>query len=154
MQLANELMNSRRRVLYNSIEEGLSLTIRNAIERAGISGAGCGFTLANMECDELVKYLHRRLSADTIFIDSVQFAELTFQQYKKLKTAFPSKLFIYVSHISGNMPEGQVARRIWRDAAVTFRIEGFRAFPVSRYGGGACIDIDTEQATAYWNKQL
>ena len=84
-----------------------------------------------------------------IFIDSVQFLDMKFSQYKELKARYPQKLFVYISHVNGTQPEGQVAKRIWRDANVIFRVEGFRAFPTSRYGGGAHIDIWKERAEAY-----
>jgi len=53
--------------------------------------------------------------------------------------------------VAGRKPEGQVAQRIWRDANVYFRIEGYRAFPVSRYEGGTTtIDVWKEEAERYW----
>jgi hypothetical protein len=80
----------------------------------------------------------------------VQFAELTYVQYKQMKEGFPRKLFIYVSHIDGKQPDGRVAKRIMRDSNIVFRIEGHRAFPVGRYGGNGTIDIWAERANAYW----
>jgi hypothetical protein len=83
-------------------------------------------------------------------IDTVQFAELTFSEYKKIKLMYPDKLFIYVSHTEGKMPEGKVARKILKDASVAIRVEGFKGFPVSRYGGGKTIIINEERADEYW----
>ena len=99
---------------------------------------------------ELEKLEFASFPGRIIVIDSVQFMELKWTEYKKLKETFPNKLFIYISHIEGKQPEGNVAKRIWRDANVYFKIEGFRAFPVSRYGGGDYIDVCTEKANAYW----
>ena len=58
-----------------------------------------------------------------------------------------------MSHVDGNLPEGRVARKIWRDADVYIRVEGFRGFPVGRYGGGEPIDIYPERAVRYWDMQ-
>lgn len=139
------------RVAYNSIEEGLSHSIQMSMERVGMEEVGSSVVLLDKEqFSDLVKRLHRQKSPDVIILDSVQFMGLTFEEYKKLKCAFPDKLFVYVSHVSGRMPEGQVAKRIWRDANVYFRIEGHRAFPVSRYGGGNTIDVWKERAEEYW----
>ena len=60
------------------------------------------------------------------------------------------KQFIYVSHVDGKKPEGNVAKRIWRDANVAWRVEGFKAFPVGRYGGGEPIIVAEELAEEYW----
>lgn len=139
------------RVAYNSIEEGLSLTMQMAMERVRMSEIGSRLILLEKEdTNELMARLRRHKSPDIIVIDSVQFMELKWTEYKKLKETFPNKLFIYISHIEGKQPEGNVAKRIWRDANVYFKIEGFRAFPVSRYGGGEYIDVCREKANAYW----
>lgn len=139
------------RVAYNSIEEGLSLTMQMAMERVRMAEIGSRLILLEKEdTNELMARLRRHKSPDIIVIDSVQFMELKWTEYKKLKETFPNKLFIYISHIEGKQPEGNVAKRIWRDANVYFKIEGFRAFPVSRYGGGDYIDVCREKANAYW----
>lgn len=139
------------RVAYDSVEEGLSQSIQMSMERVGMSEVGGRVVLLDKEpFGELVKRLNKQKSPDVVIIDSVQFMGLTFDEYKRLKTAFPDKLFVYVSHVSGRQPEGQVAKRIWRDANVYFRIEGHRAFPVSRYGGGNPIDVWKERAEEYW----
>ena len=136
---------------YNSVEEGLSLSIKMAMKRVEMTEVGGKMVLLDkMEIPDLRKWLRKRNSPDFVVIDSVQFAEMRFAEYKRLKEEFPSKLFIYVSHVDGKQPDGQVAKRIWRDANVYFRIEGQRAFPVSRYGGGEPIDIWAEFAESYW----
>lgn len=140
-----------KRCAYDSIEEGLSLSIQLAMERVNMDDAGGRVVLLDkMEISDLVLYLKRQKSPNVVVIDSVQFAELTFSQYKRLKEAFPNKLFIYVSHVEGRQPDGQVAKRIWRDSNVVFRVEGYRAFPIGRYGGGNYIDIWAEKADEYW----
>jgi hypothetical protein len=139
------------RVLYHPVEEKKSLTIKEQLLRINMIETK-GFTLTDGEqsVDELISQLQRHKSPDVVFIDSIQFWGLTFEQYKALKHQFPAKIFVYISHVEGRQPEGATARRIWRDANIAFRIEGFRAFPVGRYGGGATIDINTELASDYW----
>ncbi len=149
--MAVKYLSSFERCAYNSIEEGLSLSIQLAMERVHMSDAeGRVVLLDKMEIGNLIKYLKRHKSPGVIVIDSVQFAELTFAQYKRLKDTFPNKLFIFVSHVEGKRPDGQVAKRIWRDSNVVFRVEGYRAFPIGRYGGGEHIDIWEEKADEYW----
>lgn len=136
---------------YDSIEEGLSLSVKMAMERTRMSEVGGRLVLLDkMEIPELRKWLKKRRGNGFVIIDSVQFAQMTFAQYKSMKEDFPGWLFIYISHVDGKQPDGQVAKRIWRDSNVYFRIEGQRAFPVSRYGGGEPVDIWPEFAAEYW----
>lgn len=150
MQFAKYLTTFAR-VAYNSVEEGFSLTIKEAIKRVNMVDVAGKFVLLDKESiDDLIVRLQDKRSAQVVFIDSIQFAELKFSEYKRLKEAFPNKLFVYISHIEGKHPEGLVARKIWRDANIAFYVEGFKAFPVGRYGGGAEYVINQERADKYW----
>jgi hypothetical protein len=136
---------------YDSIEEGLSLSIQMAMERVNMEEVGTRMVLLDkMEIPDIKIWLRKRKSPDFVVIDSVQFACMTFAQYKELKEEFPNKLFIYVSHVDGKQPDGQVAKRIWRDSNVAFRVQGFRAFPTGRYGGGNYLNINDELAEEHW----
>jgi hypothetical protein len=61
---------------------------------------------------------------------------MNYSDYKKLRDNFRGKLFILVSHAEGKLPEGRVAKNIRFDAMVKIWVEGYMAWPVSRYGGG------------------
>jgi hypothetical protein len=144
-------LTSFRRVAYDSVEEGLSLTMQMALERVAMEETGTRFILLEKEeIGELKERLIKKMSPEIVFLDSVQFAELTFTDYKMMKATFPHKLFVYISHKKGHEPDGRTATRIWRDANVVFNVEGFRAFPVGRYGGGESIDVDEKMAAEYW----
>ncbi len=152
MQLAKYLTRFEM-VAYNSVEEGLSLSIQAAFQRTGMEEVKRRFMLLDKEePGDLMKRLQRRKSPNIVVIDTTQFWELTFPEYKRFKETFPGKLFIYISHSAGNMPDGKLAQRIWRDANISFRIEGFKAFPVGRYGGGEPVVISEEKAIKYWGK--
>jgi hypothetical protein len=150
MMLAKEL-SQYGRVAYDSVEEGLSLSVQAAMERVGMMECGSRVILLDKEnVNDLRARLKKFKSPDIIVIDSVQFMELKFSEYKNLKLSFPDKLFIYVSHVEGNLPDGAVAKRIWRDANVVFRIKGFRAIPIGRYGGNAPIIISEELSQRFY----
>ena len=150
MQLAKYLT-SFGRVAYNSVEEGLSLSLQMAMERTNMQEVGTKLVLLEQEdVPQMLRRLKKPKSPDVIFIDSVQFLEMRFAQYKQLKETFPNKLFVYVSHVDGKQPEGNTAKRIWRDASVVFSVEGFKAFPVGRYGGGEPLVIAEDLANKYW----
>lgn len=149
MMLAKYMTNFGR-VFYNSIEEGLSQSIQLAYQRVGMQEVSGKIILEKESIESMIERLKKGKSPRIIFFDSIQFAELKFSEYKKMKNMFPGKLFVYISHIEGKQPEGVTARRIWRDANVSIRVEGFRAFPVGRYGGGQYINISEEKAVEYW----
>lgn len=140
-----------KRVVYNSVEEGFCETTKEAVHRAGMTPGESKFVLLDKEeLEDLILRLKKHKSPDVIVLDSIQFMDLRWSDYKRLKSEFPNKLFIYISHIDGKQPDGITARRIWRDASVIFRVEGFMAFPVSRYGGGSNITVSEEKAKEYW----
>jgi len=153
--MATKYLAGFTRCAYDSIEEGLSLTIKKAMERVGMSDVASKVILLDKESpEELKERLSKHKSPDVIIFDSIQFGELDFKTYKELKWSFPNKTFIYVSHVDGKNPEGSVAKRIYKDAAIILRVEGFKIFPTSRYGGGAPIVINEELADAYWGLKV
>jgi len=150
MKLVKYLTNFKR-AAYNPVEEGLSRTIQMAMDRVNMDEVGNKLILLDKEnVQELIERLDRHKSPDIIVNDSIQFMELKFSEYKLLKERYPKKLFIYISHVEGSVPDGNTAKRIWRDANVIFRIEGFTAFVTSRYGGEGNIIISEERAKAHW----
>lgn len=156
MQLAKYLTKFGR-VAYNSVEEGLSLSIQDAYKRAGMNEVATKIVLLGKEdVPTLIKRLDKPKSPPIVFIDTVQFWDLKFSEYKELKSKFPNKLFIYISHQDGRNPDGHVAKRIWRDANVIFEVEGFKAFVTGRYGGNpdAEIIINEERAARYWGMKM
>lgn len=139
------------RVAYNSVEEGLSATIQEAYIRESMQEVAGDFLLLDKESpEELIVRLKKHKSPQIVVIDTVQFWDLRFSDYKKIKALFPKKLFIYVSHMEGKQPAGSTAKKIWRDANVAWIVEGFKGFPTGRYGGGEPVVISEERANAYW----
>ncbi|MCX6277691.1 MAG: hypothetical protein NT004_06320 [Bacteroidetes bacterium] len=137
LQLAKYLATFGRRVAYNSLEEGVSLSLRNAIEDCNMQEVARRFVLLDKEhVPDLIERLNKKRSPDVVIIDSIQYTGLTYADYKSLKDRFRSKLFILVSHAEGSHPSGRVARSIRFDANVKIWVEGYQAYPSSRYGGG------------------
>lgn len=133
LQLAKYLTKFRR-VAYNSLEEGLSKSMQSAIIDTGMDK---NFILLNkVSIYDLKSRLRKRKSPDVIFIDSLQYTGLTYNEYKHLREEFPNKLFIFISHAEGNEPRGNVAKSIKYDAFVKIPVIGYAAYPQSRYGGG------------------
>jgi len=131
------------KVAYNSVEEGLSLTMQKAIERVNMGEESKrNFTLLDKESiEDLMKRLKQQRSAKVIFIDSLQHSQMSKQQYITLLQTFPNKLFIFVSHAAGTEPAGKVAAFVRYDANVKVYVEGYYANAMSRYGGGERFDV-------------
>ena len=150
LQLAKYLTTFGRKVAYNSLEEGVSLSLRNAIEDCNMQEVARRFVLLDKEpVSELIERLAKQKSPDVVFIDSIQYTGLNYADYKLLKDRFRHKLFVMVSHAEGNQPSGRVARSIRFDAGVKIWIEGFQAYTTSRYGGGEPYVIWEEGAFKY-----
>ncbi len=153
-----------RRVAYNSLEQGLSLSLQRAWERVDMAEAGSNIILLNKETlPELRARLSKRKSPEIIVIDSVQYlTKFYVQQFNELKEDFPDKLFIFISQAdkAGKDPAGSVAKHIRYDADIKIKVEGYKAFVTTRYEdptkgeGGADFIIWQQGANDYWAGQI
>lgn len=153
-----------RRVAYNSLEQGLSLSLQRAWERVEMAEAGSNIILLNKESlPELRARLSKRKSPEIIVIDSVQYlTKFYVQQFNELKEDFPDKLFIFISQAdkAGKDPAGSVAKHIRYDADIKIKVEGYKAFVTTRYEdptkgeGGADFIIWQQGANDYWAGQI
>ena len=149
LQLAKALA-KHVRVAYDSLEEGLSLSMRHAIEAVGFSDVKRNFVLLDGESiDDLKERLRKQRSPKVVIIDSLQYTGLTYTEYKALRDEFRSKLFIFISHAEGHNPKGAVANSVKYDAFVKVYVEGYRAYPQSRYGGNVPYTVWPEGAAKY-----
>jgi len=140
-------------VAYDTLEEGARKSFQLAIQRSNMKEVARKFKILNVEHIEDLKIrLRRKKSPDIIIIDSLQYSGLTKPQYRALKEEFSKKLFIFVSHAEGKQPEGRFAKFVKYDADIYGRIEGYKMFPVSRYGGGKPYTIWHEGAKTYWSE--
>lgn len=152
------------RVAYDSLEQGLSLSLQKAWERVGMGEAGNSVILLNKEeLPELRARLSKRKSPEIIIIDSVQYLDgFNWTSFKKLKREYPDKLFIFISQAdrAGKDPDGKLAGKIRYDAEIKIKVEGFKAFVTTRYEdpekgeGGADFIIWEQGAADYWAEQL
>ena len=153
-----------RRVAYDSLEQGLSLSFQRAWERVGMEEAGTQIImLVKEDLQTLRGRLARKQSPDVVVIDSVQYLHgLRWREYTTLKDAFPNKLFIFISQEKEGTkrPDGHLASKIRYDADIKVRVEGYKAFVTTRYAvpelgeGGEDYVIWGEGASRYWNNEL
>ena len=149
LQLAKKLAEFGK-VVYNSLEEGASKSIQNAVRQTNMLDVGNKFNLLDVEpIDELKERLRKDKKIKFVIIDSLQYSGLNYSDYKELKDEFSKKLFVFVSHADGKEPAGATAKAIKYDAFVKIWIEGYKAFAQSRYGGGTPYTIWEEGANKY-----
>jgi len=142
VQLCKYLADLGERVAYNSVEEGASESLKIPFAAEGVAEAARKVLILDKEpVQDLIIRLDKPKSPDIIIIDSLQYTGLSYAEYKHLRDSFRKKLFIFISHANGRNPAGRVAQAVRFDAFVKIWIEGYKAFPVSRYGGGEVYTI-------------
>ena len=150
LQLCRVMCELGYRVLYNSREEGDSKSFADAARRNGLDEYGRRFILVDETMSDLRKRLKRPKSPEVVVTDSLQYSKMTYAEYTDFKTEFKNKMLVFVSHAQGKEPKGAVADGARYDCSVKVWIEGFRAFPTSRYGGNEPLDIWPEGAARYY----
>lgn len=151
LQLCKELCRAGLRVAYNSMEEGAAKSFTDAMERENMEECRRKFVVLNNEpMEDVAEWLKKRRTADALVIDSIQYSGMSYAQYKEFRKQFRNKALIIVSHAEGKEPQGATARRIRYDASVKIRVEGYKAFISSRYGGGEPFTIWEDGAVGYW----
>lgn len=150
------------RVAYDSLEQGLSLSLQKAWERVDMAEAGSNIILLNKEeLPELCARLRKRKSPEIIVIDSLQYLDgFTKKNYKDLKRDYPDKLFIFICQDKNGNPKGNMGDHIRYDADIKIRVEGFKAFVTTRYEdptngeGGADFIVWEQGAADYWAERI
>jgi KaiC/GvpD/RAD55 family RecA-like ATPase len=156
IQLCKYLTNFDR-VGYNSIEEGISESLKLSCIRENMLEVGSRFQVIDKEpIDELENRLLRHKSPGIIVIDSAQYIDMKVREVKAFLDRHKNKLFIFVSHAEGKHPEGTLAKKIRFHSSVKIHIEGYRAFIQSRYGGDKSkhYTIWHEGASDYWGEEF
>lgn len=143
------------RVAYNSLEEGVSLTMQNCLRRFGMMDVNRRFVLLDAESMErLEERMNRQKSPDFVVIDSFQYTMMTFKQYIEFRERHKNKLLIFISHADGRLPSGRSAKSVMYNADLKIYVEGYRAFSKGRYiGPKIYFDIWPEEAERYWGNR-
>ncbi|WP_298307182.1 hypothetical protein [Flavobacterium sp.] len=144
------------KVDYNSLEQGLSATMRDAIERNNMEACENTFRLLDrMPFNKLIERFSKSKSADFLIVDSVQYLRITKAQYYQLKELMLEKKkgIVWISQASGKKPKGALADDIRFDVDIKNWVEGFKVFPDGRLnGGGEPFIVYPERAAKYWNE--
>ena len=153
VQLCKELLRFGR-ILYNSLEEGSSLTLQNAFKEFDTEETKRRLLIINEDITSIEKRLLKKRSPEFVVIDSFQYSQMTYESYVPFKEKFTNKLIIFVSHADGKRPSGRPAKSVMYDASLKIWIEGFRAISKGRFIGenGGIYTIWEEGAKRYWGE--
>lgn len=152
MQLCKELCKFGN-VAYDSLEEGYSLTMINTLKRYNMMEVNKKFVLIQENINDIEVRMNKRKSPDFYVIDSMQYTQMNYARYIKLKEAHKDKLIIIISHARGNNPEGRSANGVMYDAALKIWIEGYKAVSKGRFiGNVGSYTIWDEGAKRYWGQ--
>ena len=149
-------------MLYVSYEEGHGKTIQDLIIRHNLADELCNLIFSDNETiDDLVKYLKRKQSPKVIVLDTWQYSEFTFEDYKRLKnefvfgkTAGRRKIIIIISHVKGKTPDGKSALEVKRDANIKVFVSHYLGFVVSRFGSTKNYVVYEDGAKHFYGKDL
>ena len=143
------------KVLYNSREEGVSLTMQNTLRRYGMGELGSRFQLANMSLQELDEKISQQRSPKFVVLDSFQFMGLTYKDFRAFCEKHKNKRLIFVSRTRGRQPEGRAAISAMYDASCKIWVEGYKAFSKGRFVGTTGeMTIWDEGAKKYWSDPI
>ncbi|MEI7488345.1 MAG: hypothetical protein WCJ72_13240 [Chryseobacterium sp.] len=136
LQLAKYLAGFQK-VYYNSLEEGLSLSFKKALDEVNMKSVGSNFCFQDEKLAQMRARLDKDRSPNIVIIDSLQHFKIKESDYYSLLEDYPKKLFIFISHAQGAEPKGELADEIRYNSNVKIRVHQFVASPVenTRYGG-------------------
>jgi predicted ATP-dependent serine protease len=89
------------KVGYNSWEEGIAKTFQDRVESNKIQNLDKIFLLEKYSFEEMMSDDFKRKSYKVVVIDSSNYMNLTYEQFKQLINRYPSKIFIIISQMNG-----------------------------------------------------
>lgn len=136
LQLAKYLTNFVDKVAFDSLEQGLSLSLQKTWNRVGMEEVGTKVILLDKEpLPELWERLTKRKSPDVVFIDSVIcLIGLRMADYQRLLNDFPNKLFVFLAHEDDKgKPSPAIAEKIRKLSDIKMHVEGYKVFTTTRF---------------------
>ena len=122
-------------VAFDSLEQGMSLSLQKSWLRVGMPEAGSRVVLLDKEPIEKLRYrLDRRKSPGVVIIDSLTaLPGFKKRDYVDLLRFYPTKLFVFLSHEKRRIPDPSIAETVRRLSDVKIHVDRYKALPTSRY---------------------
>ncbi len=141
MQFCKYLTNFGR-VYYNSMEEGNSKTMQQAMINAKMHEVPDGrFMLGDRDSLKDMMEKLKKNHANFVIIDSRDYIKLTTEQWKLLTTTFPRKTFILICWEQSGKPLGKYAKDIEFMVDMVTHVKNFTAITNGRFGSGLKLVI-------------
>lgn len=138
------------KVYLNSFEQGLSKSLQTAFIRNDMMEVAGDLIIGDKDSfTEIMRRMGARNSPKFCIIDSLDYMNLTAEQYKELVETYPHKSFVIVCWSAGRKPKMQAAKDIEYMADIKVRVHEYKAYPRSRFGGNVPYVIWPE----YWKKK-
>ena len=135
LQLVKYLSQFVKRVAYDTIEQGKSLSFQRAWNDAEMASIGTKVVIYNKEqLPELIERLRKRNSPQVVVLDSITaLVGFTRKSFAELTDEFPDKLFIFIAHEENHKPYPAIAQHVRKLSEVKCAVEGFRASITTRF---------------------
>lgn len=138
------------KVYLNSFEQGMSKSLKEAFVRQNMHEVQGKLILGDQDTyEELYRRMGSRNSPKFCIIDSLDYMQLSAEQYKQLVDRYSHKSFIIISWSAGRNPKTQAAKDIEYMADIKVRVYEYQAYPRSRFGGNKPFVIWPE----YWERK-
>jgi hypothetical protein len=125
------------KVHYNSHEEGRSKTLQAAFRRNNMQEVSGRVMLLHKEPFEmLMERLAKKGSPRFVVIDSLDYMEITDNEFKTLVDRFPRKSFVFLCWCdTKENPLLNSAKMIAKRVDIKVLVKKYTAYPTSRFGG-------------------
>lgn len=134
IKLAKELSNHGK-VYYNSCEQGESRSLQKVCQLCNVEEVKQSqIMFGDRDTFEEMMEKLKRNRAKFVFIDSLQYANLTTEKYKKLIEKYPKKSFIIISWSKGGKPKGEYGKAIEYMVDIKIVVHRGIAKAASRFG--------------------
>ena len=145
LQLAKELTRHGK-VAWLSYEQGQGFDLQTAINRNKMEEVSGKFLVIDPSenrvkgksfFQELVDFLSKRGSPHFVFIDSLDYLRLTWEEYVYLKDKFgKKKAIIFIAHATGSKPKLRITEQIYYDGGFAFIVKKYIMHVMkNRFGG-------------------
>ncbi len=137
LQISKMLCQQGQAVLYNSLEEGMKLSFKRALERNNMKGVS-NFRFVSEEFEAFEQRLIKKRQAKIVVIDSVRifFRKKSKQQIAEFMSRYKDTTFICIAGAEGKQPEGVAAKEIYYLSDVVINIKDFEAVCKKNRMGG------------------
>jgi len=116
-------------------------TTKIAFADAGMVHYDKKIYIATDQLAELDERLSKRKAPKIVIVDSFDYLRVSFREYEKFSNKYPDTMFVFLAHAKGKKVKTDASQDLEYDVDVKIRIEGYIAYPRSRFGGNKSMVI-------------